>query len=53
MTESAKAARRQYEREWRAKNPEKVRARNERYWARKAAQMQLEQEQSDAKENEK
>lgn len=34
----AKTARREYYREWRKKNPEKVRAINERYWAKKAIQ---------------
>ena len=28
-------ARRQYQREWRKKNPDKVRAQNERYWEKK------------------
>lgn len=28
-------ARRQYQREWRKKNPDKVRAQNERYWQKK------------------
>ena len=29
-------ARRRYYREWRKKNPDKVRANNKRYWAKKA-----------------
>ena len=28
-------ARRQYQREWRAKNPDKVREKNRRYWEKK------------------
>lgn len=55
MTENAKAARRIYEREWRAKNPEKIRARNERYWLRKALAMSTvltsEEVNTDAKKN--
>ena len=37
--ELAKEAQRQYQREWRAKNPDKVRAKNRRYWERKARQL--------------
>lgn len=47
MTEQAKEARRAYKREWNRKNPEKVRAAQERYWTRKAQaaqQTQTEQE---------
>lgn len=52
MDESAKAARRLYEKEWRAKNPDKVKARNERYWAKRAAMMQQsEKGAADAKTN--
>lgn len=29
-------ARREYQRQWRAKNPDKVRANNRRYWEKKA-----------------
>ena len=36
MTEATKEARNKYKREWRKNNPEKVRAANERYWAKKA-----------------
>ena len=38
MDEKAKAARRAYKRAWAKKNPEKIRAQQERYWAKKAAQ---------------
>ena len=52
MDESAKAARRLYEKEWRAKNPDKVKARNERYWAKRAAMMQqIGKDVADAEEN--
>jgi len=38
MTEQAREARRAYKREWNHKNPEKVKAAQERYWNRKAAE---------------
>ena len=34
--EAARAARREYQRRWRAKNPDKVKAATERYWMRVA-----------------
>lgn len=37
--EAANAARREYQREWRKKNPDKVRATQQRYWTRKAAEI--------------
>ncbi len=37
MTEQAKEARRAYRREWQKKNPDKVRAYNERYWNKRGA----------------
>lgn len=37
LDEKAKAARRAYHREWQKKNPDKVRAQQERYWRKKAA----------------
>ena len=40
MSEAAKEARRAYKREWNRRNPEKVRAAQERYWKRKAQQTQ-------------
>ena len=36
LTQSAKEVRRAYQREWRRKNKDKVRANNRRYWERKA-----------------
>ena len=38
MTEAAKAARRAYKADWARKNPEKVKAQQERYWAKRAAE---------------
>lgn len=39
LDELAKEVRREYFREWRKKNPEKVRAMNQRYWQRRAQKM--------------
>ena len=36
LREAAVNARREYQREWRAKNKDKVAANNRRYWERKA-----------------
>ncbi len=36
MDEKAAEARRAYKREWAKKNPDKIKAQQERYWARKA-----------------
>jgi len=41
MSEAAKEAKRRYEKEWRKKNPEKQRARQERYWKKKAKEQGL------------
>lgn len=38
MVKSAREAQRQYQREWRRANPQKVREYNERYWEKKAAE---------------
>lgn len=38
MNEQAAAARRAYKREWARNNRDKVKAQQERYWARKAAE---------------
>lgn len=38
MTEQAKEARRAYRREWNRKNRDKVKAAQERYWNKKAAE---------------
>lgn len=47
--ERAREAQRQYLREWRKRNPAKVRAYNEAYWKRKAQQMQQGGGEADAK----
>lgn len=45
MDEKAREARREYLREWRKRNPDKVRENNRRYWERRAAKKaQAEQE---------
>ncbi len=38
MSEAAKEARRAYKREWNRNNPDKVRAHQERYYEKKAAE---------------
>ena len=48
--EKARQARNQYAREWRARNRDKVKANNERYWAKKAAAAE-EQEADNGGEN--
>ncbi len=40
-------ARREYFREWRRKNPDKVRAANQRYWERRAAKLQASEGRTD------
>lgn len=42
MDDKAREARKQYMKEWRAKNPDKVKAINERYWAKKAKESERE-----------
>lgn len=37
MTEAARKEQREYMREWRAKNKDRVRANNQRYWEKRAA----------------
>lgn len=44
MTEQALEARRAYKREWAKRNPDKVRAMQERYWQRKAEQIEEDQQ---------
>lgn len=44
MNEKALAARRAYKRQWAAANKDKVKAQQERYWAKKAAEMEAAQE---------
>lgn len=38
ISEQARVAQREYLREWRRKNPDKVRENNRRYWERKTQQ---------------
>lgn len=42
MNEKAKEARRAYKREWARRNPDKVRAQQERYWTKKAEEAERE-----------
>lgn len=44
MNDEATLLKRQYQREWRAKNKDKVKQHNERYWERKAAKTNNEPE---------
>lgn len=44
LEERTKQARREYMRQWRAKNPDKVKAIRERYWLRKAASITCDDE---------
>ena len=44
MDETARAARNEYYRRWRAEHPERVQAIQARYWARKAEQLKVETE---------
>lgn len=43
-----KAARAAYAREWRKKNPEKVKKYNENYWLKKAKEMEVTPNEADA-----
>lgn len=42
-----KAARNAYMREWRKKNPERAKAINDRYWARRAERLAAEREEAE------
>lgn len=44
IDEQARAARAEYFREWRRKNPDKVRENNRKYWQRRAARLAAERE---------
>lgn len=50
MEEAAKQAKREYEREWRRKNAERVRAYREKYWMNKAAENKKKPEKPGKKE---
>ena len=45
LSEEARKARNEYYREWRKKNPEKVKQAQEKYWKKKAKEMQEQAEQ--------
>ena len=51
LSEAARIARNKYMREWRTKNPDKVRATKERYWEKKAAQMNSEKTEAEESDN--
>lgn len=44
MEELKREARREYQREWRKKNPDKLKAAQERYWLKKAAEIAAKRE---------
>ena len=45
---TAREINRIYQKEWRAKNKEKVKEYNQRYWLKKAAELQKEQKECEA-----
>lgn len=47
LAELARQERNKYHREWRAKNPDKVRERNRRYWERRAEKAAAETKEAD------
>lgn len=49
MEELKREARREYAREWRKRNPERVKATQERYWMRKAAEIAAKREKTSKK----
>lgn len=40
LSEEAKKAKREYQKQWREKNKDKVKSQQERYWEKKALEMQ-------------
>lgn len=50
MEKLKREARREYIREWRKRNPEKVQAAQERYWAKKAAEIAAKREKTSQNE---
>lgn len=44
MQELKREARREYQRQWRKKNPDKLKAAQDRYWMRKAAEIAAKRE---------
>lgn len=53
MTNAAAEARRAYKRKWAQDNPDKVKAQQERYWTKKAAELEAEQAAEPPTANEK
>lgn len=51
VSDAARMAQREYARQWRRKNPDKVREKNRRYWERKAKQLQENRGENNAKAN--
>ncbi len=47
LSESAKKSRAEYFREWRKRNPDKVRENNRRYWERQAQKLQASEGRAD------
>lgn len=50
MNNAAAAARREYKRQWAKKNPDKIKAQQERYWSKKADQTAAKQDHKAAEE---
>ena len=50
MTETKKESRRAYYKEWRKKNPDKVREKNSKYWAKNADRINAQRREKYAKE---
>ena len=51
MTEQALAARRAYKRQWARDNPDKIKAQQERFWAKKAEEMARQAEQGESRKD--
>ncbi len=49
MTEAAREARRAYKRQWAKENPDKIKAQQERFWAKRAAAAQQEEPNTNTK----
>ena len=50
MQELKREARREYQRQWRKKNPDKLKAAQERYWSKKAAEIAAKREKTSKNE---
>ena len=51
MSEAARKEQNEYQRKWRAANPDKVRERNRRYWEKRAARRAEEREREQTEES--